>query len=186
MKLLEDRHVRSGIIFLVISFFWMYIFAMSIHYVLPANALPGLPLEHKLKVVTWFPQGWGFFSKNPREPAFKVISLSEGKLAPQWPNNLPSNWFGTRRVGRSQGIEAGLLSTKVPESAKRQCEKKPVECLAEIKDAVKLENPTPNPTLCGELGFVFQEPVPWAWSNNAEGLEMPSTVMKVNITCSIK
>ncbi|MCM3269767.1 SdpA family antimicrobial peptide system protein [Paenibacillus elgii] len=187
MKSIEiDKYTRLGIIFLSVSLVWVYIFAAAIHSVMPVNAITQIPFANKLKIVTWFPQGWGFFSKNPREPQFKVVNISNEAVAVAWPNNIPENFFGLKRFGRSQGIEAGYLVSKIPETHKKDCTENPYSCLKESEASVEIENQTSLPTLCGDIGFVFQEPVPWAWSGNRENIEMPSKVMRVTVKCSGK
>ncbi|WP_253957652.1 SdpA family antimicrobial peptide system protein [Paenibacillus oleatilyticus] len=179
-----DKSVKWGVLFLVIAGFWAYIFFAAIHAVMPTNPIT-LPTGKTLGIALWFPQGWGFFSKNPREPQFRVLDLSDGSLLPAWPNNMPANLFGIKRFGRSQGIEAGLLVSMIPETSKEKCEESPYSCLKKADKTLTLNNPTPNPTICGELGFVFQEPIPWAWSSGEENIEMPSTVVRVRVACSV-
>jgi antimicrobial peptide system SdpA family protein len=181
-----DRLSKFGITFLLISMFWLYIFIISIHAVLPNNPIDSLPFERSLQISTWFPQGWGFYSKNPRDPYFMVVDIKSKQLAPNWPNNIPKNIFGLKRLGRSQGMEAGLLHSQIPEHYWKKCSKNPYDCLDRYNKPIEMENKSPNPTLCGDIGFVSQEPVPWAWSNSSEKIEMPSKVARVNVKCSKK
>lgn len=178
-----DRFFKFGITFFLVVVLWGYLFTVSIHAVLPDNPIK-LPLEQQLKVPTWFPQGWGFYSKDPRDTYFNVVNIEEEKLAANWPNNIPENLFGLKRLGRSQGIEAGLLHSMVLESSKKACKENPYSCLDEFQNPIVLKNPSPNPTLCGDIGFFGQEPIPWAWSGSNRKIEMPSKVVRVNVSCS--
>ncbi|WP_246062808.1 SdpA family antimicrobial peptide system protein [Paenibacillus ehimensis] len=185
VSLKKSKHIRIGIFTSLITLFWIYIFLLAIHTALPANALTSLPLKEELKIIQWFPQGWGFYSKNPREPYFYVYEVPGNKLAGQWPNNRVDNAFGLLRFGRSQGVEAGLLTSKIPSNSLTECKENPVECLNQLQ-AIEVENPSPFPTICGDVGFVYQEPIPWAWSKGGEETVMPSKLVRVKVACSQK
>jgi len=178
------RFSRFGLIFALVAAFWLYIFVAAIHAVMPTNPISALPLSKELYIASWFPQGWGFYSKDARDLTFQVVDITNGTLAAAWPNNRSENFFGLKRFGRSQGIEAGLLSSRIPESAKTDCEENPYACLNKAAVYAELDNPTPYPTICGDIGFVYQEPVPWAWSRSGKKIDMPSKVVRVNVKCS--
>ncbi|WP_338553838.1 SdpA family antimicrobial peptide system protein [Paenibacillus sp. KS-LC4] len=183
---LSNKYFKWGILFLFTSLFWIYIFAASILAAMPTTALSSLSDGNSLKIITWFPQGWGFFSKDPKEPQLRIVNMSDGNLAPLWPNNIPKNLFGIQRLGRSQGIEGGYLISKIPESSRIPCTTDPYSCLQESEPTLEILNDNPSPTICGDVGFTFQEPVPWAWSSSEQPIEMPSEVVRVNIQCSAK
>lgn len=181
MKL--DKHSQFGLILIIISILWVYIFSMAIHSALPMNPISKFPLSSSLNVASWFPQGWGFFSKSPRDPYFSVVDVSKKKIAAAWPNNIPKNFFGLKRYGRSQGIEAGLLVSNIAETSRLECNENPMTCLRKSPVIMEIVNQTPNPTICGDVGFIYQEPVPWAWSRSSKKIEMPSEVVRVNVKC---
>ncbi|MCS1352296.1 SdpA family antimicrobial peptide system protein [Mechercharimyces sp. CAU 1602] len=173
-------------IFLLTTLFFLYFFAISIHSALPTNAVAPLPLEESLAVNRSVPQGWGFYSKDPKESTFHVIDIETGVTAAAWPNNRPINYFGLKRYGRSQGIEAGVIRQQIDESAWQECEEEMFECMRAAEIAQEIENPLSSPTICGEVGYGYQEPVPWAWSKSREQIEMPSRIARVKITCTGK
>lgn len=130
------------------------------------------------------PQGWGFFSKDPRSEMDNVIEMQSGKQAVTWPNNSVKNIFGIYRYGRSQGIELGLIQSKIPKSSEwNECTNDSFDCLSKIKSNVKIENDTPNASLCGDLGLIKSKPVPWAWSHYQNN-NKKTKVMRVDVTCS--
>ncbi|WP_242227340.1 SdpA family antimicrobial peptide system protein [Bacillus cereus group sp. BfR-BA-01315] len=184
MKLSKYSYMTYGITFLAISILWFLIFFYGIQNALPANPIKDLPFSKKLNMTTWFPQGWGFYSKSPRDSYFSLVDVKSGELAAEWPNNLPKNYFGLKRFGRSQGIESGMISSKVPEISMQNCSEDPKNCLKKSKVLMNIENDTPNPTICGDIGIVNQKPVPWAWSKRK--IDMPSKIARVNVTCSKK
>lgn len=170
------------IVFFLTALSFGYFFIVSIHSTMPTNVISPLPLEESLNVKRSFPQGWGFYSKNPKEPAFSVINIEKGEVGPKWPNNRSVNLFGLKRYGRSQGIEAGAINQNILESPWRKCEKEMIICMKESEVVQEIENPLSSPTLCGDIGFGYQEQVPWSWSKSK--ILMPSKIARVRVLCS--
>ncbi|MBK3495589.1 SdpA family antimicrobial peptide system protein [Viridibacillus sp. YIM B01967] len=184
MNFNKYSYVKFGTTFLAISILWLGLFFCGIQNALPPNPIKELPFNKKLNIITWFPQGWGFYSKSPRDAYFSLVDVKSGELSGTWPNNLPQNYFGLKRFGRSQGIEAGMISSKVTESLMQECKDNPQQCLTNSKIIMNVENDSPNPTICGDIGIVSQDPKPWAWSKRK--INMPSKIARVNVTCSKK
>ncbi|MGG0219813.1 SdpA family antimicrobial peptide system protein [Bacillus mycoides] len=182
---ISKKTLNYGVlIFITISLIWLVFFLYSIIAVLPGSTF-SVSTKNKLLVSNTIPQGWGFYSKDPREEMINLVDPNTGKTAAKWPNNMPVNMFGLKREGRSQGIEVGLLMEGVKKEQWNSCSKNPTNCLKEIKEPIKINNPTKNATVCGEYGIILQKPVPWAWSKNKE-IVMPSKITKVNSICSKK
>ncbi|MFF2908245.1 SdpA family antimicrobial peptide system protein [Paenibacillus sp. NPDC057934] len=130
-----------------------------------------------------FPQGWSFFSKSPRDEEFLILDTNY-QSAVNWPNNSARNLFGINRNGRAQGIEAGVLAYQVKKKWST-CEENLNKCIKKTEDVVKVNNPSPNPTLCGRYIIVRREPVPWAWANIVSSSDQPSSFVEVEAKCSI-
>ncbi|ATY84484.1 SdpA family antimicrobial peptide system protein [Kyrpidia spormannii] len=173
------RYVLFGWIFLGMVALWVYVFMLGIHRGLPFSVVPDLPLEPRLFVEQWFPQGWGFYSKNPRDSYFYVVRMPDHQLPVGWPNNSLSNIFGISRFGRAQGIEAGLIASEIPNSAYVFTNVNPLWKLDELKPELVIKNPSPSPTILGDIGIIYQPPVPWAWTKEADKIIMPSRVARV-------
>lgn len=125
------------------------------------NPLTHLPYAAHIKIEQWFPQGWGFYSKDPRDVTFQVVAIDTGKQVVDWPNNRLVNWFGLKRSGRSQGVEAGLLQETIRASDWQETEVNPLTKLKQMSP-IKLTNKTPFPTISGDIGFIKQEALPWS------------------------
>ncbi|WP_044895062.1 MULTISPECIES: SdpA family antimicrobial peptide system protein [Bacillales] len=151
------------------------------------SALPTNPLsftkDHQRFIHKILPQGWGFFSKDPRDPMLNAYPLESDGENLVWPNMHQKNWFGLRRTGRAQGIELGTLIAKIPESEYSQCNKDVKSCLDEIPVKFTIKNPTPNPTICGDWGITSEQPIPWAWAKAETKINMPSKVIRVSVIC---
>jgi len=172
-----------GATFLITVCASIILFFYAIHAALPTNPVT-LPFESKINMIKWFPQGWGFFSKDPREEQFFAYDMKTGNSVFTFPNNRPENFFGLRRYGRAQGIEYGRIYSNIPPSAWSTCKKDPMDCLNQLEKSIEVKNDIPNPTICGEVGVVNKKLVPWAWSKSRENIKMPSKVVRVNVLCS--
>ncbi|PDY26987.1 SdpA family antimicrobial peptide system protein [Bacillus thuringiensis] len=152
------------------------------------NALPDSPIKKEGKgvnmAIQFMPQGWGFFSKNPRDETIFVYELQGAKQI-QWPNNTAKNFFGISRNGRSQGIELGIITSNLKKENWTTCDDGIKGC--KKKDEIlpiKVKNPTPVPNVCGPYIIEMREPVPWAWAKITDGKNYPSKIVKVNVECS--
>lgn len=152
---------------------------------LPYNALT-LPLQSKFDLRAVLPEGWAFFTKDPRTERITTLRAIDdhwqsAQLSPQ------SSWrsfFGIDRSARAQGVETGLLMHGVPTAQWRNCKSLPTSCLAaEALQPFPTTNRSPRPTLCGDIAIVLQTPTPWAWSRSGRIVNMPSRYLKLRVRC---
>lgn len=169
----------------IITVFVIFVFISST----VVSALPKGPLsfskntEYFLSTLIY--QGWGFFSKDPRDPMLNAISL-EDENEIMWPHNRAKNFFGLKRTGRKQGIELGAFVSNIPEDDFQECRGDLKKCADNIKDEdiIIVENENPRPDLCGIWAVAYEEHLPWSWGKSKDEVEMPSRVVKVEILCS--
>jgi len=145
-----------------------------------------LPFAKQVNAILWMPQGWKFFTRDPREEVAFFFQRNDGgqwRSVSQAPNADPSHFFGWNRASRAQGVEFGNLAPSIPVAAYQDCDREPVECLREATGETPIENTSPLPTLCGSVGIVLQKPVPWAWARAVKHVTMPSRVVRVSVSC---
>src|SRR5690625_602215 len=151
------------------------------------EALPTTPISTNKNINYLFtnviPQGWGFFSKDPRSPTIDAINL-EGDLELSWPNMSIDNFFGISRLGRGQGIELGTLKSKADQSKIKSCEPLTDDCLNNVEFTEVENTDYKNQTICGKWLILEKEPLPWAWSDQYNKTKMNSTVYGVDVVCS--
>jgi antimicrobial peptide system SdpA family protein len=175
---------QLGLFALALGGGWLIVFVYAVHAALPFNPIQ-LPFENEVQVRMWMPEGWAFFTKDPRGEVMFLFANRDGKWisALMGPNAKFSNVFGLNRASRIQGAEAGALANKFPKSALRDCRDSPAVCLEHIATAGSIKNASPNPSLCGEIGIVLQEPLPWAWWASGHAVVMPSRILRINVSC---
>ena len=100
------------------------------------------------------------------------------------PHGRPSNLFGLNRASRAQGLEYAILLHQI--DVWEDCGEATQACLDTMAVADTLVNPSPRRTLCGSVGIALQEPVPWAWNQSADSIDMPAKVSRIHIRCSKK
>jgi len=166
---------------------WLVFGVYVLHTRMPTTALT-LPAEGQLKpvMVLFVPEGWAFFTKSPRDDRLLPFARSEGG---EWayinrgPNAELRNWLGINRSSRAQGPEMGGLMSQLRAAAWQSCRGDPRRCLEEASVAFTGRNPSPTATLCGTVGIVLQEPLPWAWYGAGDRIQLPSRVTKLEVAC---
>jgi antimicrobial peptide system SdpA family protein len=154
----------------------------AVHAAMPPNAIQ-LPLESSRTVQTLLPQGWAFFTADPTEVFPQAYELGPGGrwIGAGGPLAVSSDLFGLDRSRRAQGTEIALLLQGVPAAAWHNCSTGPVACLSAWPAAIHVVNTSTLQNLCGDVGFVEQQMLPWAWRGT--GTVMPSQVVRVEVTC---
>lgn len=143
-------------------------------------------LHMRLNVLAVAPEGWAFFTRNPREPVILVHKRgTAGWQRLDTANFTASNLFGLRRGSRLVMSELAQLLRGVPQDRWVLCRAPVSTCLTawEIPRTVVRKKTSVAPELCGETLLQIQEPVPWAWRGSASRLYMPSKLLQLQVTC---
>ena len=158
--------------------------AYSVHAAMPFNPL-ALPEEDDVAARSWLPQGWRFFTRDPREDQTLLYRLDEGRWvsASLGPNFRLRNYLGLSRVGRSQAMEMAMLIWGLSKNTWHKCEEASSSCLSAYESPLKVTNKSPVPSLCGPIGIVLQEQIPWAWAGDHSDVIMPSRVLRLDVQC---
>ena len=154
-----------------------------LHAALPATVI-SLPGPDTRLVSKFMPEGWAFFTKSPRDVSPQVYRYQPGGA---WlditagPIAKASDAMGLDRLSRSQGTELAMIVRLVPEKAWIDCHQQPIACLSQADVALTLPNMSNHYSICGEIGIVAQEVLPWAWRDTPA--VMPSKVVRVRVKC---
>lgn len=170
---------------IVISVLILFVIAEIFAAFSPYNPLTPPP-KIKLFIFSILPEGWGFFTKNPRDPIVYIYKYSgnEWQNVLLRPNSAPINFIGLKRDARAQGAEYGLILSQIPKIDTVICKNMThLECL-ESRDEIKLievRNSSLKKTLCGDIVLFLQEPIPWAWRKS--NTKMDIRVYRIKVTC---
>jgi antimicrobial peptide system SdpA family protein len=168
----------------VLALAWVVLIAYCIQPVLPYNSVR-LPGGRSLNALLLAPQGWGFFTRSPREERQFVFGRGPDGWRPllRVPHARLANTLGLNRKSRAQGVEMGLLLQEAPTNGWQACEDAVAACLNRLPRGQAARNVSPNPTLCGTVAVVLQEPVPWAWLPSSPPVQMPSRMIALEAEC---
>src|SRR4030095_4783202 len=104
--------------YLLFSIVWIGILVYVI-YKVTLSALPYSPLspgiKEKTSIMAIIPEGWGFFTRNPRETDLYLYFLKDKHwvMNPNAPISSCRNSFGLNRLPRAQSVELGMILSKI-------------------------------------------------------------------------
>jgi antimicrobial peptide system SdpA family protein len=186
----EKRNLQLlGFFTLMLLLGWVIFFTYAVHASLAPNSVH-LPFSDSLRVKVFMPETWTFFTADSRAEnilPFKRQSAGTWVSVSLAPNLQASSLFGIKRGIRAQRVEIISVLTKTSPSELQDCAELPTPCLERLPVTDSVINPSPRPTVCGDIGFVIQKPVPWAWKASQTGAQqiiMPSRVIRMNVRCS--
>lgn len=136
--------------------------------------------KQQTNIRTLIPQGWAFFTRNPREKVLLFYKKQDKKyLLVNSSGSSYDKLFGLSRLSRRQNIELGNLAAQL-NTVKNwvECENNlPTSC---IPDSVnKVYTQFNQATIIGEYLVRLVEPIPWAWSKLMDEEQRTSKVLKI-------
>jgi antimicrobial peptide system SdpA family protein len=173
-----------GGITIALGLAWMVAIGYALYPALPYSPIR-LPFAREAMSILWAPQGWAFFTRDPREEkvTYYVRTDFVWQSAMLAPHGRLSNVGGLRRKSRSQGVEMALLIHEIPEADWQNCTASLQECLGKLPKGRAVHNISPAPTLCGTVAIVLQKPVPWAWARSSRPVTMPFRILPLEVSC---
>ena len=153
-------------------------------------AIPDSPMRPSLKdkasLLTVLPEGWGFFTRSPREESI----FAHGRFGGAWQQlNFTAtsrrNWGGFLRASRVQGVELSALTEGLKDEAWIS-HPDPFAAGADLSGITRIEvsNPAVVKTICGEILLERRPPVPWAWSRSERPIRMPAKYVLLSVDCA--
>lgn len=157
-----------------------------------AYVLLGSVLDHPLRasyrerqnLIAISPQGWGFFTRDPREPVELIYRWEKGRwLLYSFSNSSLRNLLGVRRAARASSVELQPMLAQVPSERWVDCKGAVDLCLRQAAPA-RVKNRSTLKRLCGRIGVERRPPIPWAWSRHSGDLQMPGKVVQLEAVCA--
>ncbi len=174
---------------LAFSLFLAMIWLMAMVYIARSSlsySVLNLPFDSRANravVRSFFPEGFGFFTRDPQEARLYIYKLENGQIIPlSRPNATFGHLFGISRKGRAQNIELGQLLGQLQKMPWRECKNSLAECVSPEWPENKIKNHNIYPLLCGDIIIQVKKPIPWAWHRDFKA-QMPSEIIKVTILC---
>ena len=160
------------LLFFLILFWGLAILNIAI-ISLPNNPLRGI-MGTKKSLVAVIPEGWGFFTRNPREDVLFTFIKKNNQWIPydKQNNAAPENLFGLKRTARVNGLIYATYFKNISASDWKLYKNLDLDNLKSVAFAPKkVKNSSKYLDFCGEtLLFVKTKTIPWAWSSAGPGL----------------
>jgi len=179
----EQGRARLGVIADgLCGVFWVSLAGIGLLGALPEDAF-GVSNYSRNVVRTLLPEGWAFFTRNPRERVDHLYEVrANGELVAGNPADERS-LLGFDRKPRLRSAELAGLVSKVPESAWISCRASLNECLRQESPELQISITMNVPAFCGRAVIQSRTPVPWAWRKSYDSIHMPSRFVRVNVDC---
>jgi antimicrobial peptide system SdpA family protein len=171
---------------LILIIVWLIVAAYALHGSLKSSVIR-LPEERAVKAAYWLPQGWAFFTRDPREPQvvpLRVLSGGRWVSLESGPYGRLNGVFGLDRSSKAQGVEIGMILHDIPDKLWRECDEAVPLCLNKMTDGATEENRALRKTLCGDLAFVSQPILPWTMAQHRlDSVIRTSRVARIYVDC---
>ena len=164
----------------ILVFGWT-IFGLSVFF---STLESQLILNNNLKEFTskFFPQGWGFFTKNPRDFVLNIYKIKNGKLEPiDISNQSLKNHLGFSRSARIIGYEMSIIAGDIKNTDWKQ--NIDGNIYSNINDiTITINNKYPFKHLTkGCYLMKLNKPIPYAWSKSNQEKFNPFSIAKISI-----
>ncbi|MGX1023367.1 SdpA family antimicrobial peptide system protein [Psychroflexus sp. MBR-150] len=127
------------------------------------------------------PEGWGFFTRNPREDMIDIYRINDDNklVKSMYKNGHYSNYFGFSRKSRKIAMEVSIIANQIEDSI---WVKKTNPGMLEIPIFKKeVDNEFLYFLDTGEYLLVKRKTVPWAWRKNINRKHIPYEVAHIKI-----
>ena len=144
------------------------------------------PVSIRTQLVTFIPQGWNFFTRNPQE-ARHWLFRGDDSLASVDPVAMRGNGLFSfaERSWRVRTMEIGRLIAAAPNDAWKDCKANSARACAKAAPtaAVRIANPMRIASLCGPLVVVQRRMTPWALFARGQQPALPAKVTRWEVSC---
>jgi antimicrobial peptide system SdpA family protein len=180
--LFTEKRAIASVDMLMAGFWGIVIIAVLITSV-PEHAIGSTSLTKDM-MKSFLPEGWAFFTRNPREATEKFYEeQADGSVVPGNASDLRS--IGSpSRLERIRSMEVGMVLPQVPKEAWVPCENTFAECLKVLPpDRAKISISMHDCSYRGRAVIQRNAPIPWAWRTSYHRIRMPSMLARVEVEC---
>lgn len=161
----------------ILIVFWLIVLSYIFKSSLPV--VSDLTYENKATLFNFVPQGWGFFTRDPREDELILFEIKNNSIERfTKTNSAISSFFGVSRKNRLINVESGILLPEIEDSLWKSMKGRELILDKTLKTDTIINRFHPC-NIKGDFFFVKQERIPWAWAGNK--IIMPYKYVKVHI-----
>jgi antimicrobial peptide system SdpA family protein len=182
--------IKEHLVITLYTFLLFSIILIIIGYLLVSSVNENVfTLNHISRVYqrSIMPQGWAFFTKNCREPYFRIYKQLDTKFEIvdlKQNRNNPITSFD--RIDRYKLFEISKVIEIINVKNWHECENSIDLCLSGATkfSEVIVENKEIKPIFCGSFYIIIGEYKPWAWAELVAEESVNNKVSRINIKCN--
>ena len=177
------EHTKANKVYFLLNFFLSLTFLFVIFINSIGYNLLTFNKKWSFELQFLFPQGWGFFTKDPREDQTTIYKEENNSLKElDLKNGAPNSWLGMTRKNRIMLIELIQIINQVDSSNWKGIDsKEKMKAFTDTTKAIEVINFVNNAQLEGNFFVIKQKPVPWSWRANKNNLFMPAKGIKLKL-----
>jgi antimicrobial peptide system SdpA family protein len=151
----------------------------------PSNAL-NPKYDNRNIAIKLLPQGWGFFTRDPRERDLCPCKVNkDGKLEPLLSNNFRlTNYFGFKRTERIIQTEISTIDGKIPDSLwveyNGDFERYDFNRLKNC--SLVVDNKISKRSIMGDIYIISTQYIPWSWLPLYKGKKIKKPIKVIRLT----
>ncbi len=125
------------------------------------------------------PEGWGFFTRSPREDIVDLYTINNGELKKVLHENGDmSNFFGSSRKSRKIGMETSIILSRIQDSLwHKQSDLEHIKIPEVVDD--KIDNENLFYLTNGDFVLIKRKTTPWAWKENINLKNIPYEITRI-------
>lgn len=136
-----------------------------------------------------FRQGWGFFTRDPKEPSLRVLQIHDGELNSIDHGNVNrfSAAFGLSRAHRAYAADTSAIYSAVMKDEQnlvdcRVTSAHELEKCVEGRSPIEVDLSPAFEDICGESYIAIRRPIPFAYSRITR--ESETKVARIEVHCA--
>lgn len=172
------------IYYMILKLVFILVVLVSMIIVLPFN--PAISKAYRLSEYrSLIPEGWAFFTRNPREPDLEVYYKIKGAWVtnPLTPMGRLDNWFGFLRKPRAQSVDLATIMSAVKKEQWSHLDSGFLKNNTDTSKAysVKYIFSGFKPVLNDTIAIVKRDAIPWSYSTQlvADQLKCDYVILSV-------
>lgn len=159
---------RLRISLFVLSKLFLLVFIFLVLVVsIPESSISFSNFRSQIFLRTIMPEGWAFFTRDPRESDYEYFEIKNGTLRRnnKFPFSIPANFFGLKRTPKLLNSELFMVMNQLDSSVLRQADGCTLKELSLLKPTFhNVRNPSKTRLLQDSICVILYKPIPWAWS----------------------
>jgi antimicrobial peptide system SdpA family protein len=164
----------------VLTFIWTLLAILIFFSSLKSQIVLNEDIKNTITII--FPEGWGFFTKNPRDLAMEIYKIENGKLKLlDGTNGSSTNLYGLSRSARLIGYETSTAVSEIDSKQWTNCKTRNIKDNINIKTYVIKKRNYFNHLKAGVYLVKAFKPIPFAWSKSNQQKFNPFSVIKIQI-----